>query len=30
MLAVVTLGLALVGSYLLNVTSMDEPAEETK
>jgi len=30
MLAVVTLGLALVGSYLLNVTSMDEPAEEIK
>jgi hypothetical protein len=30
MLAVVTLGLALVGSYLLNVTSMDEPAEETE
>jgi hypothetical protein len=28
LLAVVTLGLALVGSYLLNVTSMDEPAEE--
>jgi hypothetical protein len=30
LLAVVTLGLALVGSYLLNVTSMDEPAEETE
>jgi hypothetical protein len=30
MLAVVTLGLALVGSYLLNVTSMDESAEDTR
>ncbi len=30
MLAVITLGLALVGSYLLNVASMDEPAEETE
>ena len=29
MLAVVTLGLALVGSYLLNVAVMDEPAEDT-
>jgi len=30
LLAVVTLGLALVGSYLLNVTSMEEPAEEAE
>jgi hypothetical protein len=30
MLAVVTLGLALVGSYLLNVTSMDEAAEDSQ
>ncbi len=30
MLAMVTLGLALVGSYLLNVGLMDETAEETK
>jgi hypothetical protein len=30
MLAVVTLGLALVGSYLLNVTSMDESAEDIR
>jgi hypothetical protein len=30
LLAGVTLGLALVGSYLLNVTSMDEPAEDIK
>jgi hypothetical protein len=30
LLAVVTLGLALVGSYLMNVTSMEEPAEVTR